>query len=366
MYEFTPSEEQKMLVDAIHRYAEQDIRKVAHEADEESQVPSGLITKGWELGILPGLIPEELGGYGEGPGMITGVLALEELAWGDLSVAMELWAPALFAIPILISGTDEQKQNLLPAFCDADRPIMTAALTEPSVTFDPWRPNTSATRQNGSVILNGEKTYVPLAADAEKFIVYAADSETGKVDGYVVEKDAEGVEVGERNLLMGIRAFPTYKVNFTDVTVDAADRVGGEAGTDYAAILSRSKIALGAMAVGVARASFEYARDYAKERVQFGVPVATKQAVAFRLADMAIEVDAARLLVWEAAWQVDQGNDVTKAAALVKHQVNKMAMFVTDSGVQTLGGYGYIREYPVERWLRNARGFATFDGLAIV
>lgn len=367
MIEFTPTEEQQMLIDAIKRYAENDLRKVAHEADEQADVPENVVNKGWELGILPGLIPEAYGGYADSPGVVTGVLALEELAWGDLSIALKMWSPSLFALPILISGTEDQKQEYLPAFCDVDRPIMTAALTEPSVKFDPWRSATTATRNNDSVVLEGEKTYVPLAADAERLIVYASDSETGKVDGYIVEKGAEGLEVGERNQLMGIHALPTYPVTLSGVTVSADKRVGGEGGTDFAAILNRSRIALGAMAVGVSRASFEYARDYAKERVQFGVPIATKQAVAFRLADVAIEIDAARLLVWEAAWQADQGSeDLTQASTLVKHQITKMSMFATDSGVQVLGGHGYIREHPVERWLRNARGFDVFDGLAMV
>ncbi len=367
MIEFTPTEEQQMLIDAIRRYAENDLRKVAHEADEQAEAPENIVSKGWELGILPGLIPEAYGGYADGPGVVTGVLALEELAWGDLSITLEMWSPSLFALPILISGTEDQKQEYLPAFCDADRPIMTAALTEPSIKFDPWRPATIATRNNGNVVLEGEKTYVPLAADAERLIIYASDSETGKVDGYIVEKDAEGLAVGERNQLMGIHALPTYPVTLSGVTVSVDKRVGGEAGTDFAAILNRSRIALGALAVGVSRASFEYARDYAKERVQFGVPIATKQAVAFRLADVAIEIDAARLLVWEAAWQADQGNDnLTQAATLVRHQITKMSMFATDSGVQVLGGHGYIREHPVERWLRNARGFDVFDGLAMV
>lgn len=366
MYEFTPTEEQRMLTDAIHRYAVQDVRKIAHEADENGEIPEPVITKGWGLGILPGLIPEEYGGYADGPGAITGVLALENMAWGDLAVALTVWTPALFAQPILIGGTQEQKKSHLPTFCDVDRPIMTAALVEPSITFDPWRPATTATRHDGKFVLDGEKAFVPLAANAQRMIVYATDTETGKIDGYIVEKDAAGLDIGEQERLMGIRALPTYRVKLSGVAVGAADRLGGEEGTDYAAILNRSRIALGAMAVGVACVSFEYARDYAKERVQFGVPIATKQAIAFKLADMAIEVDAARLLVWEAAWQVDQGQDVTQAAAHVKHYTNKVAMFVTDSAVQILGGYGYIREYPVERWLRNARGFATFDGLAIV
>jgi alkylation response protein AidB-like acyl-CoA dehydrogenase len=325
-----------------------------------------VVNKGWELGILPGLIPEAYGGYGGEQSVMTGVLALEEMSWGDLAIALKVWMPSLFALPVLISGTEEQKKQYLPAFCEADRPVSTAALMEPSVKFDPWRPETTATRKNGKVTLDGEKTYVPMAPDAAHTIVYARDSETGRVDGYIVEKGAPGMEVCERNQLMGLRALPTYRIKLSGVSVDAANRVGGEEGTNYAAILNRSRIALGAMAVGVARASFEYARDYAKERVQFGVPIASKQAIAFKLADMAIEVDAARLLVWEAAWQADQGADLTAAAAQVRLYNSRMALFVTDNGVQVLGGHGYIREHPVERWLRNARGFATFDGLAMV
>jgi len=367
MISFIPTDEQRMMVDTVHRYAANEMRKAAHEADEENTVPDAVLTKGWELGILPGLIPEAYGGLAESPAAVTGALALEEMAWGDLAIAMKIMTPGLFAVPILISGTEEQKKEFLPAFCDVNYPPATAALIEPSVTFDPWRPATIATTQkNGKIALEGVKTYVPIAAEAERMIVYARDSETGKVDGYIVERGAEGLEIGERDKLMGLRALPTHTVTFSGVQVAPESRLGGEAGADFGAILNRSRVALGAMAVGVARASFEYARDYAKERVQFGAPIASKQGIAFMLADVAIEIDAARLLVWEAAWQVDQGKDATHAARLVKHYADNMALFATDAGVQVLGGHGYIREHPVERWLRNARGFTTFDGLAIV
>lgn len=366
MISFTPTDEQRMMVDTIQRYAANEMRPAAHEADEENSVPDAVLKKGWELGILPGLIPEEYGGLAEGPTAVTGVLALEAMAWGDLATAMKIMTPALFAIPILVSGTETQKREYLPAFCDVDYPLATAALIEPHVTFDPWRPTATATPKNGAVILEGAKTYVPMAAEAERMIVYARNSETGKVDAYIVERGTAGLETGERNKLMGLRALPTYPVTLSGVQVPQESRVGGEEGTNYEAILNRSRVALGAMAVGVARASFEYARDYAKERVQFGVPIATKQAIAFMLADVAIEVDAARLMIWEAAWQIDQGNDAAHAARLAKHYADNMAIFATDSGVQVLGGHGYIREHPVERWLRNARGFTTFDGLAIV
>jgi len=366
MIAFTPTNEQKMLIDAIHRYTENQLRKSAHDADEASEAPADVITKGWELGLLPGMIPDQYGGYSDGQAAITGALALEELAWGDVALAVNMWAPASFALAIMHSGTEEQKQTYLPAFCDVDRPLASAALIEPSVVFDPWRPKTSAVRQNGHIVLNGEKTYVPLANEAERIVVYATDSETGKVDGYIVEQGTVGLTIGERNKLMGFRAVPMYSLSLNDVSVPAEKRLGGDEGTDYRTILNRSRIALGALAVGVGRASLEYARDYARERVQFGAPIGTKQAIAFRLAEVAIEVDAARLMVWEAAWKADKGEPITQDTTILKQYIDKMAMFATDSGVQVLGGHGYIREHPVERWLRNARGFAALDGLALV
>lgn len=199
-------------------------------------------------------------------------------------------------------------------------------------------------------------------------VVYARDSESGKVDGYLVEGGAEGLQIGERERLMGVRALPMYPITLNNVRIGAGCKLGGEAGTRYQRILSHSRVALAAMAVGVARAAAEYAVDYAKTRVQFGVPIATKQAIAFMLAEMAIEVDAARMLVWEAAWKLDRDSapDFTPETYLAKEYAAKAALTVTDGAVQTLGGHGYIREHPVERWLRNARGFAMFEGLAIV
>jgi len=366
MISFQPTDEQKMLVDSIRRYSEADVRKVAHEADEQDHAPDSVIGKGWELGLLPGLIPEAYGGYADEQPAVTGVLALEELAWGDLGIALKVWAPANFALAVLLAGTEAQKEEYLPLFCDIDRPHMTVGLIEPHPLFDPWRPKTQAVVQGDKVTLSGEKAYVPMADGAEKLIIFASDSETGKVDGYIVESGSAGLEVGEREKLMGVKALPVYRIKLNDVAVPLVNRLGGEAGTNFPVILNRSRIALGAMGVGVARASLEYSVEYAKGRIQFGVPIATKQAIAFRIAKVAIEVDAARMLVWEAAWQADQGKELTALAAQVKAQVNKMVMFATDSGVQILGGYGYIREYPVERWLRHARGIATFDGLALV
>ncbi|MBN1967198.1 MAG: acyl-CoA dehydrogenase, partial [Anaerolineae bacterium] len=223
-----------------------------------------------------------------------------------------------------------------------------------------------ATADNGSFVLNGQKIYVPLAEGAEWILVYAWNPDAAKVDGFLVSGGSEGLAVGPREKLMGVRALPTYPITLDNVRVDTAYRLGGEQGADFARLTAHSQVALAALAVGVMRASLEYAIDYAKERVQFGAPIASKQAIAFMLADCAMEVDSARLMAWEAAWKLDQGHDATAGAYLAKQYADKAAVLVTDSAVQTLGGYGYIREYPVERWLRNGRGFAAFHGLAIV
>ncbi|MFQ3535491.1 MAG: acyl-CoA dehydrogenase family protein [Aggregatilineales bacterium] len=368
MLSFTPTDEQQMLVDAITKFAAADVRPHAHDADEADAFPPEIIQKGWELGILPASIPEAYGGFGE-HSAITNVLAAEALAWGDLALALAVMLPATVANPVHFSGTEEQKRNILPQIAAAEQlPYFTAALLEPGISFDANAPRTTATRLGDHYLLNGEKCYVPFAPEAQMLLVYARDSETGKVDGYLIERGAEGLHIGKREKLMGIRALPTYSLQLNDVRVGAGCKLGGEAGTHYQRILSHSRTALAALAVGVARAAYEYARDYAKTRVQFGVPIAQKQSIAFMLAEMAIEVDSARLLAWEAGWKLDTDpqSDCTAESYLAKEYAAKAALFVTDCAVQVLGGHGYIREHPVERWLRNARGFAAFEGLAIV
>ncbi len=365
MVSFTPTEEQQLLIETLRRYAVKDVRPVAHDADEASAPPLEVVQTGWQLGLIPSAIPEELGGFGE-MSAVTGALAAEELAYGDLSVAMHVLAPALFAYPVVLFGTAEQRESLLPMFLETELAPATAALLEPGIFFDPHELQTTVSISGTKATLNGTKAYVPLADEAEYLLVYARNTETGQVEAYVVDGQAAGMQIEKRELLMGLRALPTFRVNFSDVTVDVAARLGGAVGMNYDALLNRSRVALGALAVGVARASYEYARDYAKQRVQFGKPIAQNQAIAFMLAEMAIEIDATRLMVWEAAWKLDRGEDATREACLAQHYAERMVLQVTDHGVQVLGGYGFIREYPAERWLRNGRGFPTFLGLAMV
>lgn len=364
MYAFEPSDEQKMLIDAIQRYSSNDLRPAAHDADETSHIPEDLVEKGWELGVLQASVPEEYGGFGD-HSSVTGVLAGEELAWGDLAGAFAVLVPGLYALPILLAGTQEQKENLLQPVIEAEWKAYTAALIEPRFDFDPNDLLTEAKESGDSYILNGEKVFVPYAAESQGMIVYAQLD--GNTQGFILTPDTEGIKIGERQQLMGINAFPLYKIALNDVRVPIANRLGGREGHEIAPILDASRVAVAALGVGLSRAAFEYARDYSKDRDVFGVKVAQKQAIAFMLAEMATEIEAIRLLTWEAAWMIDEGKDEAGKYAYFAHTgAMDMAMMVTDRAVQILGGHGYIREHPVEMWMRCGRGIATFTGLAMV
>ncbi|MCC6804146.1 MAG: acyl-CoA dehydrogenase family protein, partial [Anaerolineae bacterium] len=286
MVSFAPTEEQQQLIDTIKRFAGDEIQPIAHEADENGRVPAGIVRIGWDIGLVQTAIPEEFGGLGE-LSAVTGVLAAEAFARGDLATALQVMTPALFAYPVILYGTAEQREQFLPLFLEAELPRVSAALLEPGIFFDPHALKTTATVHDGKVTLNGEKAYVPLAATADWMLVYARDGESGQVDAYLLEAGTKGITVGAREQLMGIHALPTYRVRFNNVEVSLDHRLGGGAGSDYDRLLDRSRVALAALAVGVADAAAEYARDYAKQRVAFGVPIAQKQAIAFMLAEMA-------------------------------------------------------------------------------
>lgn len=359
MYGFTPTEEQKMLIETVVRYAKNDLRPAGHDAEEGHSLPPKLIGKGWELGVLQASVPEAYGGFGE-RSAVTGVLAAEELAFGDLAGALAVMTPSLFVTPLLLAGSEEQKQKWIPPVIEAEWRPYTAALIEPSFDFDPNALRTTAVREGDFYVLNGLKTYVPYAAEASVMIVYAALD--GLTKGFIIEK-GEGVNVSERIKLMGLNALPLYQVRLENVKIPANCLLEG----DFAPILASMQVANAALAVGVARASFEYARDYAKEREAFGMKIAQKQAIAFMLAEMAVEIEAIRLLTWQAAWKLDTGKeDAWIDAYQASTGAADMAMMVTDRGVQILGGHGYIRDHPVEKFMREGRGFASFTGLSIV
>lgn len=363
MYSFEPSEEQRMLIDVSSRFAVNDMRPVAREAEERDDFSKKIINKGWELGILQASIPEEFGGFGE-HSAVTSVLALEELAWGDLAGALAVMTPGLFVLPIFFAGSAEQKQKYLPGILEADWQPVTAALIEPQYDFDPNELVTTALREGNTYRITGKKIWVPFAKESEMMIVYA--NLDGVSQGFVIPVSSDGITIGDRQKLLGIHALPLYPVSLKDVVVPEDSRLGGTEGHSMAPILQSAWVGMAALALGLSRAAFEFSRDYAKEREVFGVKVAQKQAIAFMLAEMATEIESIRLLTWEAAWMIDTENpDAYKQAYLAYTGAIDMAMMVTDRALQILGGHGYIREFPVELWMRNGRGISTLAGLVL-
>jgi len=368
MYSFEPTDEQKLILQTARDFATKHLRPLAHESDEQSALPEGFLATSWELGLATGAIPEAFGGAGMARSAVTGALLVEELASGDLPLAMAMLVPALVAYPVLDWGSDRQKQEILPALATAAFPRWTAALVEPKMSYDAADLATRATRADGGYVLGGQKCFVPLGTTAETFLVYAAEGGPGleNVQGFLVPRGAPGVTVGPKEKNMGLRAVDTVEVTLQDVRLPASARLGEAKGIDFARVMSYSRVAIAAMGVGLARGAFDFAREYAKERKAFGEPIASRQAIAFILAEMALEIDAARLLVWEAAWQLDRGKSATRETYLARMYSDGMALKVADNAVQVLGGHGYIRDNPVEAWLRHARGLATFDGMATV
>jgi len=362
MYSFEPNEEQQMLIDAVGKFASNDLRPAAHDAEESHEMPQKLINKGWELGLLQASTPEAYGGFGE-RSAVTTVLAVEEMAFGDLAGALAVMTPSLFATPILLGGSEEQKQEYLPKIIEGAWAPYTGALIEYSFNFDPNELKTTANADGGAYVLNGEKAFVPFAKDAEALIVYANLNRV--TQGFIVKKEAAGLSISdEREKLMGLNALPMYRVKLENVT---AERLGGASGHDFGLILDAMRVASAATALGVAKSSLDYAKNYAKEREAFGVKIAQKQAIAFMLAEMAVELESMRLMTWEAAWKIDNNKeDSCVSAYLAFTGACDMAMMVTDRGVQIYGGHGYIRENPVELLMRNGRGFPMLLGLAIV
>ncbi|MCS6926976.1 MAG: acyl-CoA dehydrogenase family protein, partial [Candidatus Binatia bacterium] len=304
MVSFQPSEEQQLVRDTVASFAREQIRPVARAADESGHIPAALIQQSWELGLVQSTIPEAFGGAGAAPSAVTSALVYEELGWGDLSIALHLLAPRLVTHPLILYGSDAQKQEILPCYAGPAFTAGTAAVMEPRFGFNVNEPATIAARVQDAFVLNGVKCYVLLAAEARHLLIYAG-CEDG-LGAFVVPRDTPGLTITEREKNMGLKGVASYEVRLEDCRVPASARLPGF----VSPLLNRSRVALAALAVGVARAAFEYARDYAKERRAFGTAIAQKQAIAFMLADMAIEIDAARLLTWEAAWKIDAGHDL--------------------------------------------------------
>jgi acyl-CoA dehydrogenase len=363
---FALTEEQKALRQLAREFAEKEIRPKAAEYDEHSTHPVDVIAKAHELGLMNPHIPEEYGGLGL-PGF-DGMLVGEELSWGCSGTAVSIVANTLGAGPVLLAGSDEQKREWLPPLLE--EPILCSfGLTEPDAGSDVARIKTTAERHGDEYILNGSKTFITNAGHAAWTVVFAkTDASKGHrgLSAFIVPMDAPGVTVEKHLDKMGQRATDTSAFSLQDVAVPAANRIGEDGDGFKIAMLTLdfTRPGTAAGAVGVAQSALDYAVEYAKERVTFDVPIAMHQGVNFLVADMATEIEAARLLVWQAAWMLDSGygRKATLYSSFAKRFAADTAMKATTDAVQIFGGYGYIKEYPVEKLMRDAKLFQIYEG----
>jgi acyl-CoA dehydrogenase len=363
---FALTEEQKALRQLAREFAEKEIRPRAAEYDENSTHPVDVIAKAFEVGLMNPHIPEEYGGLGL-PGF-DGMLVGEELAWGCSGIAVSIVANTLGAGPVLLAGSDEQKREWLPPLLE--EPILCSfGLSEPDAGSDVARIKTTAERKGDEYVLNGSKTFITNAGHAAWTVVFAkTDASKGHrgLSAFIVPMDSPGVTVEKHLDKMGQRSTDTSAFSLQDVAVPAANRIGEEGDGFKIAMMTLdfTRPGTAAGAVGVAQAALDYSIDYAKERVTFDVPIAMHQGVNFLVADMATEIEAARLLVWQAAWMLDSGygRKATLYSSFAKRFAADTAMKVTTDAVQVFGGYGYIKEYPVEKLMRDAKLFQIYEG----
>src|ERR687896_827812 len=356
---FALTDEQRELRNLAREFADKEIRPKAAEYDEHSTHPADIIAKAHEIGLMNPHIPEEYGGLGL-PGF-DGMLIGEELSWGCAGIAVSIVANTLGAAPVMLSGSEEQKREWLPPL--AEEPILCSfGLSEPDAGSDVSGIQTTAVREGDEYVINGSKMFITNAGHAEWLVVFAStDKSKGHkgLSAFVVPTDLDGVVVEKHLDKMGKRATDTSAIAFSDVKVPAENRIGEEGEGFKIAMLTLdfTRPGTAAGAVGVAQAALDHAVEYAKERVTFDVPIAMHQGVNFLIADMATEIEAARLLVWQAAWMLDSGygRRATLYSSFAKRFAADTAMKVTTDAVQVFGGYGYIKEYPVEKLMRDAK-----------
>jgi acyl-CoA dehydrogenase len=361
---FELTDEQRDLRALAHEFAEKEIRPRAAEYDEQSTHPEDVIAKAHELGLMNVHIPEEFGG--PGLSIFDGILVGEELSWGCSGITVSIIANTLGAAPVVLAGSDEQKREWLSPLLE--EPILCSfALTEPNAGSDVSGIQTTAVREGDDYVLNGSKMFISNAGHAAWMVVFASTDKTKGHRGlsaFIVPTDADGFTVEKHLDKMGQRATDTSAVAFQDVKVPAAYRLGeeGEGFKIAMRTLDHTRPGTAIGAVGVARAAYELSVDYSRERVQFGQPIAMNQGVNFLIADMAAEIEAARLLTWQAAWLLDQGKRATLQSSFAKRFASDTAMKVTTDAVQIFGGYGYMKEYPVEKLMRDAKLFQIYEG----
>jgi hypothetical protein len=364
-FDLTPDDDQKMIVETLDEFAEEVLRPAAHDADEAATYPSDLIAKAAELGITAINIPEDFDGIAAHRSSVTNVLVAEALAYGDMGLALPILAPGGVASALTHWGSADQQSTYLPEFAGENVPQACVAIAEPQPLFDPTRLKTTAVRTPSGYRLDGVKSLVPAAADAELFIVAAQLD--GKPALFIVESSAKGLTV-KADPSMGIRAAALGHVELSGVSVPLSARLGEDDATDddYSEAIALSRLGWAALTVGTSHAVLDYVVPYVKERTAFGEPVAHRQAVAFMCANIAIELDGLRLITWRGAARAEQGLPFTREAALAKRLGTDKGMQIGLDGVQLLGGHGYTKEHPVERWYRDLRAIGVAEGVVVI
>ncbi len=363
VFDLTPSEDEQMLVDVVAEFAEEVVRPAATEADKACAAPEALLKASLEIGLPILGVPESLGGISEERSAMAGTLVAEALAKGDLGLAVATLAPGSVATAIGLWGTDAQQQTYLPAFTGDEVPAAALALNEPTVLFDVLNPSTTATKSGDGYVLNGTKSLVARGDSAELFIVGAQLD--GKPVLFLVESSTEGLGI-EGDPAMGVRAASLTKLVLEDVKVPADAVLGETDGSTYAECVRLSRLAWCALAVGTGQAVLDYVTPYVKERQAFGEPIAHRQSVAFMVANIAIELQGMRLLTYRAAARAAAGKEFSREVALARKACTDKGMQIGLDGVQLLGGHGFVKEHPVERWYRDLRAIGIMEGTVLV
>jgi acyl-CoA dehydrogenase len=362
--DFTLTDEQKDMREMAHDFAAKEIRPVAWEYDKEGTWPQDIIEKAWEVGLMNTHLPEEYGGAGLD--YLTGAIIEEEMGWGCSGIGTSLSCNGLATAPIILGGSEETKKKYLGMLAEGPK-LASFCLTEPDAGSDVSGMRTTAVKKGNQWVINGSKCFITNGGYADYYTVYAkTDKEAGHrgISAFVVDRELDGVTVDKKEDKLGQRASNTATISFNDVAIPAENLLAEEnKGFKLAMMtLDRTRPGVAAMAVGIGRAAFEFARDYSKERVQFGVPIAMHQAIQFMIADMATKLEAGRLLTWQSAALLDAGQRNTLASSHAKRFASDSAMEITVDAVQVYGGYGFIKDYPVEKLMRDAKIMQLYEG----
>jgi acyl-CoA dehydrogenase len=364
MIDFSLTEEQVQLQELARRFAKEEIIPKAAHHDQTGEFPREIVKKAWDIGLMNTHVPAEYGGAGLG--VLDGCIITEEFAYGCTGIATAMEANGLAAAPVIVAGNEEQKKEFLGRL--TREPLFAAyCVTEPGAGSDVVGIRTSAKRVGGDYVINGEKMWITNASVANWYFLLAYTDASAKhrgMSGFIVPRETSGVTVGKKEKNLGQRASDTRGITFEDVKIPAAYLLGKE-GDGFKIAMSafdHTRPTVSSGAVGLARRAMDEAIKYATERSTFGQPIARYQAVSFMIADMAKDVEAARLLVWQAAWAIDNGRRNTKLASFAKAFAADVAMRVATDAVQVFGGYGYSQEYPVEKLMRDAKIYQIYEG----